>query len=446
MTDFVKNESGNIGEIKDMLNELIDICLCDDDNDDEKLLKGECVIECDMNKLCDDSAGKQIGGSLIVNPFVQMMELLNKKNISELDFSLTGKKVEEEPDNFVLIDPDVKVEDLGVDVKSLDDLIGLGNLYQTIVDKEKTDKEKKLKENKTGLYELYGKYYSVNLEVLNKLMTPLHKLNGMVGLKKIKESIMEMILYFMQNFEKKNKSMLHTIIEGPPGTGKTEIGMILAEIYACMGITKSAKFRKVKRTELIGEFVGHSSHRTQKIIDEVEGGVLFIDEAYSLGSTDGKDSFSKECIDVLNQNLSENKNNFVCIIAGYKDELETCFFKYNPGLHRRFPFKYTIDGYTCDELKDIFTKKISDMKWKLGADVNINKFFNDNIHEFPNYGGDIDNLILFCRFCHSKRIFSKNPNMRMILTAKDIESGLKKYLDNKSDKNKFDKENLNMYS
>ena len=89
------------------------------------------------------------------------------------------------------------------------------------------------------------------------LAKPLKKLKAMIGLKNIKNEIVDMILYSIQNFDKNNNDMLHTVIEGPPGVGKTELGKILCEIYAAMGIVKENKFVIAKRTDLIGEFLGH---------------------------------------------------------------------------------------------------------------------------------------------------------------------------------------------
>jgi AAA+ superfamily predicted ATPase len=123
----------------------------------------------------------------------------------------------------------------------------------------------------------------------------------------VKSKIVKMIVYYIQNLEYTNKNMLHTIIEGGPGVGKTEVAKIIGEIYSCMGIVKSNKFKKIKLTDLKGEYVGHTAHKTQKLFDDPEGGIIFIDEAYSLGGQETVDSFSKECIDIINQNLSEEK-------------------------------------------------------------------------------------------------------------------------------------------
>jgi SpoVK/Ycf46/Vps4 family AAA+-type ATPase len=119
--------------------------------------------------------------------------------------------------------------------------------------------------------------------------------------------------------------LLHTVIEGEPGTGKTELAEKIGKVYLKLGILKNDIFKKVKRSDLIAGYLGQTAIKTARLIEECKGGVLFIDEAYSLGNAegkDGRDSFSKECIDVLNQSLTENKNNFVCIIAGYKEDLE----------------------------------------------------------------------------------------------------------------------------
>ena len=361
-----------------------------------------------------------------------------------------------ENDNEVDVASDEEFEELNVEIKTIDDLIKLGKMYddikkeikEPIQDKDKAkdkpnftlDKDVKI----SNFFEMNGKKYSINLEILNKLVKPLTKLQSMIGLELVKNSIIDMILYFLQNFEKRNNNMLHTVIEGPPGVGKTQLGKILAEIYACMGIIKSNKFKLVKRTDLVGEYLGHTANKTQKAIDDADGGVLFIDEAYALGNEDKRDSFSKECIDTLCQNLSENKRKFICIIAGYPDELDKCFFSYNPGLKRRFPFRFRIDGYSADELKDIFIKKIKDIKWTINEETIDKKllmeFFNKNKEEFQYYGGDIDNLLINCKFAHSRRLAGKHPKYRRKLSKEDLEIGFRQYVNNKK------KETNNIYN
>ena len=221
--------------------------------------------------------------------------------------------------------------------------------------------------------------------------------------------------------------MYHTVISGPPGVGKTELGKNLGSIYLGLGILKSDKFRVVKRSELIGKYLGHTAAQTQEIIDDCKGGVMFIDEAYSLGNEDKRDSFSKECLDTINQNLTENRQEFMCIISGYKDYLNKCFFLYNEGLKRRFPFWYDIKGYTADELKEIFKRKVVKDNWKLCAEVK-SEFFKE---KFEFFGGDIDTFTFYCKMAYSKRIFNHSNQDSKELSLEDLDAGYKTFLESK---------------
>lgn len=327
---------------------------------------------------------------------------------------------------------------------NIDDLLELGEICTTLLDNSKK-KKKKLKIEKQSdtteikttndiiiseLYELEGKKYAINIEKVVNLIKPLTKLNNMVGMKQVKESVFEMILYYLQGFETRNQNMLHSVIEGPPGTGKTQLGKILAQIYCSLGIIESNRFQYVKATDLIGDHVGATKHMTQRVIDEADGGVLFIDEAYALSSNDGKDPYGKECIDTLNFNLSEKKKKLIVIVAGYPDQLDRCFFAFNPGLQRRFPFRHRIDGYSSDELRDIFVDKLKRSKWKLDISVqmvDLTKFFKSHEDDFVNFGGDIENLFKKCQYAHSNRVVGKNPIVRKRLNMEDINNGFKKF-------------------
>ena len=164
------------------------------------------------------------------------------------------------------------------------------------------------------------------------------------------------------------------------------------------------------------------------------GGVLVIDEAYSLGNPEQRDSFSKECIDTLNQNLTENKNNFMCIIVGYKEALEECFFSYNAGLSRRFNFRYTIDEYTPANLRLILIKLIKEQDWKIQEPETESLplvFFEKHHSEFTNFGGDMETLLFNIKISHSKRVFMLKHDVKKIIIKEDLFNGHKKFLDNK---------------
>jgi SpoVK/Ycf46/Vps4 family AAA+-type ATPase len=268
----------------------------------------------------------------------------------------------------------------------------------------------------------------------------------MIGMTKIKENILEMILYYIQKFESTTSNMLHTSIEGPPGVGKTKLGRILAQIYYALGVIPSKRFKRVRRTDLVGKYLGHTAHKTQEVINEAEGGVLFIDEAYSLGSADGeKDIYSKECIDTINMNLTEKKKNLIVIIAGYTDQLDKSFFAVNEGLKRRFPFKFTIEGYDETELRDIFYAQVRRMKWFLDTEVTselLEEFFKKNKKDIPHFGGDIETILLNCKMVHAKRVLGKPYIYHKIINKDDIDKAFDRFKQNK--KKKEDLSHLNM--
>ena len=197
------------------------------------------------------------------------------------------------------------------------------------------------------------------------------------------------------------------------------------------------KFKVVRRSDLIGQYVGSTAIKTQRAIDEAIGGVLFIDEVYSLGTgVEKHDTFAKEAIDCINQNLSENGDKFICIVAGYPAEIEKCFFSQNAGLKRRFPFKYSIEKYNSGELSKILEFKINSIKWKLDENLQlkeIEKFIEKNKDNFKNFGGDIDNLLLNIKIKHSLRIFGKNPELKKVVIMEDIKNGYDEYVKTKKD-------------
>lgn len=205
---------------------------------------------------------------------------------------------------------------------------------------------------------------------LKNIVGPLKELKEMIGMDMVKQQIVDQVLYYAQKLDDLN--MMHTAIYGVPGTGKTTLAKIIGNIYLKLGILKTDKFIIAKRSDLIAEYVGQTAIKTQHVIDSAIGGILFIDEVYSLSTGDkGKPGFSKECIDTINQNLSENGDKFVCIIAGYEDDIKTCFFALNKGLERRFPWVYNLGEYDASQLSLIFRKMINDSNWYID-DTNSN--------------------------------------------------------------------------
>ncbi|AVL94617.1 putative CfxQ-like protein [Moumouvirus australiensis] len=277
-------------------------------------------------------------------------------------------------------------------------------------------------------------YYNIPLERLAKLRNSLIKLNNVIGMKNIKEVFVEQIIYFLLDLEPNPSEMLHTILEGPPGVGKSYVIDILAEIYLNMGYLTNGVVKKVKLNDLKGKYIGHSAPLTQKAIDEAMGGVLVIDEAYSLGNHGSVDVFSKEVIDTLNRNLTENAGKFICILAGYGEEIEKCLFAHNIGLKSRFRFKFSIDKYSPQELYEILKIKITNDKWFITNEEEIINLFIKNHNKFKYFGRDIETLLFHTKMAHSKRIIFETENNK-IINLQDMENGLKKFLEHNSDKN-----------
>ena len=198
----------------------------------------------------------------------------------------------------------------------------------------------------------------------------------MIGMDNIKRDVFELLLYQLQEFDN-SKDMLHTIIEGEPGVGKTDLAKIMAEIYQEMGYCYNKIVKFVKRSDLIGGYLGQTAIKTQKVLDECKGGVLVIDEAYSLGSPEGRDSYSKECIDTLTSFLSESPDTIV-FIMGYKEDLERSLFAQNKGLERRFSYRFTVNKYEPEELRLILFKIIRENGWDLESESDIPVSFFEN--------------------------------------------------------------------
>ncbi len=287
-------------------------------------------------------------------------------------------------------------------------------------------------------------YRAVSLERLAKMHDSLDKLQKMIGMKIIKESFAEQIVYFLLDLEPNPTEMLHTILEGPPGVGKTLVVDILSEIYLNLGYLKKNVVNKVKINDLKGQYVGHTAPLTQKAIDDAMGGILVIDEAYSLGSIDHLDSFSKELIDTLNRNLSENAGKFVCIIAGYSDQIEKCLFSHNVGLRSRFRFRFVVDKYNSRELYEIFLSKIGIDKWELHSSIDklrLQKFFDEKYESFKYYGRDMETLLYHTKVAHSNRIFFDVKENIGKITNSDITMGYDRFIMHASIKNSSRKDN-----
>jgi len=284
--------------------------------------------------------------------------------------------------------------------------------------------------------------YNIDIPALHKIKQPLTELNNMIGMKDLKENIVDQIIFYIQKLHTlksdiNGNDFMHTVIYGPPGTGKTEIAKIIGSIFSKMGVLTKGTFRKVTRADLIAGYLGQTALKTRDVVKDCLGGVLFIDEAYALGNEEKRDSFSKECIDTLCEALSDHKDNLMVIIAGYETDLNNCFFNYNQGLNSRFTWRFKTDEYSGDDLHKIFLKKVNDGGWGLVENSNIDvKWFETNKEQFKFYGRDIETLFAKTKIAHSRRVFCLDKSVKKLLTIKDLDKGFEIYLKNEDSVNK----------
>lgn len=191
----------------------------------------------------------------------------------------------------------------------------------------------------------------------------------------------------------------------------------------------------VSRVDMVGPYVGSTAIKTTKLLEESLGKVLFIDEAYSILQSP-EDSFGMEALTTLNLFLSNHPNEILVIFAGYKDLLESGPFAAQPGLKRRFMWHFDCDGYSIEELYEIFKFKLNQKKFKVECDEEIVALFKE-YDCFPNYGGDIDKLIFFTDLEHSKDCIHHESDMDLdTFTPDQIKRGLCKLIDNNIDSRK----------
>ncbi|KQL45264.1 AAA family ATPase [Brevibacillus choshinensis] len=198
---------------------------------------------------------------------------------------------------------------------------------------------------------------SISATAPSELLSLFDELEGLVGLQEAKKTIYEIYALLKINKErekhhlKQEKQVFHMVFKGNPGTGKTTVARLFGKMFREMGILSKGHLIEVERADLVGEFIGHTAQKTRDLVKKALGGILFIDEAYSLARGGEKD-FGKEAVDCLTKALEDSNKDFICIIAGYNEEMEN-FLDLNPGLPSRFPVHITFDDYSVDELLEI---------------------------------------------------------------------------------------------
>ena len=198
----------------------------------------------------------------------------------------------------------------------------------------------------------------------------LAKLDGMVGLASVKKEISNLAAFLNLQIRRGESNTFqgkHYVFTGNPGTGKTTVARIMADVFRSLGILSRGQLIEADRSKLVAGYSGQTAIKTNQLIDSAMGGVLFIDEAYTLKSND-QDSFGSEAIDTLLKRLEDDRGKFICIVAGYTDNMHD-FIDTNPGLKSRFTQTIHFEDYTPDELTQIFINLANGKKFTVDEET-----------------------------------------------------------------------------
>ncbi len=289
----------------------------------------------------------------------------------------------------------------------------------------------------SGLIEFYG-YSTIqgickSIEETEEDTRTLHdlidELNALVGLEKVKNKVQDLIVY--QKIQKmrreKNlhsaKNTLHLAFTGNPGTGKTTVARIVGRIYKRIGLLSKGHFVEVSRTDLIAGYQGQTALKVKKVIEQAKGGVLFIDEAYSITENDHADSYGRECLTELTKALEDYREDLVVIVAGYTEPMNK-FFESNPGLRSRFNTFIEFDDYSPDELEKILASMCMNNDYILDEEAKekVHLYFEQQIstrdENFAN-GRLVRNLYDDLVMNHARRVINiANPGSAELSTIK----------------------------
>lgn len=262
-----------------------------------------------------------------------------------------------------------------------------------------------------------------------KIKALVDELNGMVGLSEVKEEIQSLINLIKIRKLREDMNMpvmdmsYHMVFTGSPGTGKTTVARLVGKIYKELGILSDGKMIETDRSGLVAGYVGQTAMKVHDVVKEAMGGVLFIDEAYSLVNPDMPNDFGTEAVDTLVKLMEDNRDNLVIIVAGYTEEMKT-FLKSNTGLVSRFNKFINFPDYTKDELVSI----LAVMAQKAGLEIDedakekvLELLENMKSSQWKNFGNARGMRNLFEKFVMNQAnrlVKLENPTKEDLMTIK----------------------------
>ena len=230
---------------------------------------------------------------------------------------------------------------------------------------DKNRETMKPKENPTS------KQNITNDEMKSKFEAIVKELENLVGLDEVKKLVYEIfaLIHISQHRInvglKADQQVFHMIFKGNPGTGKTTVARIMARMFKELGILNKGHLVEVSRADLVGEYIGHTAQKTREHVKKALGGILFIDEAYSL-IRGGEKDFGRESIDCLVKEMEDHRNEFILVLAGYSYEMES-FIMANPGIHSRFPIQLQFEDYSVEQLLEIAEVMVKERDYLLSS-------------------------------------------------------------------------------
>lgn len=272
----------------------------------------------------------------------------------------------------------------------------------------------------------------IDQELLDEAMGELNRLIGMTNIKMRIKEMVELVKYYRETGKDVlNKFYLHTVLIGNPGTGKTTVARILTKIYKALGVLERGHIVETDRQGLVAGYVGQTAIKTAEKIEEALGGVLFIDEAYSLseGSSSGRGNFGNEAIQTLLKRMEDLRGRFFVFVAGYPDNMES-FLKANPGLNSRFDKVLKFEDYSPADLFEIAKLMLQEegLKLNAAAEKHVQEYLSF-IHEFRDkYFGNarsVRQAVHEAVKAHNLRLAALSPEQRVgvqdhILNMEDV--------------------------